>query len=151
MEEHYPHLNDFEVREQTAYIKLSSIESDGYCIICKSLLQNNQTKYCSLSCKNKIHNSLYQTSKIQMDRFVNRKIKLIEKCGGKCQSCDYKKNLSALAFHHINPKTKLFTLDASNLANRNFDKCKEEANKCKLVCHNCHCEEHYPYLNKNEN
>jgi len=147
-EEHYPHLNEFKpVQVEIHKEKLSNVNVSKVCIVCESPLSNNQKKYCSGVCKDKLSNEIYQSSKIQMDRCINRKIELIEALGAKCDNCGYNKNLAALVFHHIDPSTKLFTLDASNLANRNFDKCKLEASKCKVLCHNCHYEHHQPHLN----
>jgi len=68
--------------------------------------------------------------------------------GGCCQSCGYNKNLGALEFHHINPNNKITQLDVRVLTNRKWSFITEEASKCKLLCANCHAEEHYPYLNK---
>ncbi len=65
------------------------------------------------------------------------KIKLVEYLGGKCMICGYNKSLSALEFHHINPKEKEFALTYSN---KSWDKLKQEADKCILVCANHHRE-----------
>jgi len=75
---------------------------------------------------------------------MNRKIHFVKQLGGKCQCCGYDKNLSALTFHHMNPDDKLFTLDTRKMTNTNMDSLQREVNKCKLVCFNCHMEEHYP-------
>lgn len=47
------------------------------------------------------------------DTFIKRsklKLRAIEYKGGKCECCGYNKNLSALEFHHINPKEKEFAV-----------------------------------------
>jgi hypothetical protein len=67
--------------------------------------------------------------------------------GGQCEICGYKKNLSALAFHHIDPEKKKFKLDVRSLSNRTEAKILEELDKCKLLCHNCHAEVHNPEYN----
>lgn len=59
--------------------------------------------------------------------------------GGKCTICGYSKYVGALDFHHLDPTTKSF-----GLANRGLTKSMkvltEEAQKCVLLCANCHRE-----------
>lgn len=59
--------------------------------------------------------------------------------GEKCSICGYNKCLRALEFHHPNPKEKEFQI-TQNV--KDFEKLKEEAEKCILVCSNCHAEIH---------
>jgi len=70
----------------------------------------------------------------------------MELFGNKCEICGYNKNLAALHFHHQNPSQKEFKLDARNLSNRTWERLIEESKKCKLLCSNCHAEEHNPEL-----
>jgi 5-methylcytosine-specific restriction endonuclease McrA len=70
---------------------------------------------------------------------VEKKKKLVEYKGGECQNCGYKKSIWALEFHHINPSEKDFTIGGSSFS---FEKLKAEADKCVLVCANCHVEIH---------
>ena len=65
---------------------------------------------------------------------------LVEKKGGKCEICGYDKCIEALQFHHLNPHEKEFGIAATH---RNFDELVKEAEKCILVCANCHTELHY--------
>ena len=67
--------------------------------------------------------------------------------GGCCEICGYKKNLTALTFHHINPDKKLFNVEMRNIANYNWNKVLKEADQCQLLCHNCHHELHHPEFN----
>jgi hypothetical protein len=60
--------------------------------------------------------------------------------GGKCSICNYNRCLEALDFHHKNPNEK--DLDVSQLANQSKQRAIAEANKCILVCSNCHDEIH---------
>jgi hypothetical protein len=60
--------------------------------------------------------------------------------------CGYARNLSALEFHHRNPRDKLFQLDARTLANRKWANIAAEASKCDLLCSNCHAETHHPEM-----
>jgi len=84
------------------------------------------------------------TYQYQKNRGLKRKIELINSMGGCCKSCGYKNNLAALHFHHLNPKEKIFVLDVRNLTNRKWNYIIAEANKCEVLCANCHAEEHHP-------
>ena len=66
---------------------------------------------------------------------------LVEYKGGCCQICGYNKCVGALEFHHIDPSQKLFGV-GQNGATRNLEDNKREADKCILVCANCHREIH---------
>lgn len=110
------------------------------CKICGKKLKGKQTLYCSINCKNKVHQA-YPSQKL---RGFNRKLEIVESFGGKCSICGYKRNLTALTFHHKNPKKKEFKLDMRSLSNRKFDRIENELKKCILICHNCHAELHHP-------
>jgi hypothetical protein len=76
-------------------------------------------------------------------RRQNKQI-LVEYKGGKCECCGYNKCVDALEFHHIDPTTK----ESKNLGTTAaIQKQKEEADKCILVCANCHREIHYKLRN----
>ncbi len=64
---------------------------------------------------------------------------MVELRGGECRVCGYKKCIAALEFHHRDPKTKVFELSKSNLLRR-WDVVLAEAEKCDLLCANCHRE-----------
>ena len=68
------------------------------------------------------------------------KIKLVEYKGGKCKICGYNRCLSALDFHHRDPKKKKFIVNGN--LNKSFEILKKETDKCELVCRNCHAEVH---------
>ena len=67
--------------------------------------------------------------------------KLIEYKGGKCQRCGYDRCKEALEFHHLDPKTKRFNISGN--CSRSLKDLKKEADKCILVCANCHREIEY--------
>jgi len=116
------------------------------CTICSNTLQGQQQKFCSNKCKQKSHyNSVKRqtnTYHSQTIRALRRKIKLIEIVGGGCKHCGYAANISALHFHHIDASEKSFKLGARILSNRSWDAILQEAQKCKLLCANCHSEIH---------
>ena len=114
------------------------------CLNCKKQLTGRQTKYCSRKCKNQYINIYHQSYQAQQQRGRERKIKLIELKGMKCQRCGYSKNFAALEFHHPDPAHKEFQLDLRSLSNRKWEAVLKEASKCLLLCSNCHAEEHNP-------
>ena len=113
------------------------------CAICNKPLSGKQKLYCSISCKNKDH----QSYEAQQARGLRRKKLIVRNLGGCCSMCGYNKNLSALTFHHKYPKKKSFKLDMRSLSNRKESRIKLELVKCILVCHNCHSELHNPQHN----
>jgi len=69
-----------------------------------------------------------------------RKAHLVKMLGGKCIQCGYNKSLSALSFHHVNPKEKLFDLSHNGNLLHDWKEVVAEALKCQLLCLNCHAE-----------
>ena len=114
------------------------------CIQCGRMLTGRQKKYCSRQCKNSYNNLAYQSYQAQQLRGRSRKVELIKLKGSECESCGYKKNFAALEFHHVDPDTKLFQLDLRSLSNRRWEVVLKEADKCCLLCSNCHAELHNP-------
>ena len=111
------------------------------CKECKTELAGRQRLYCSKQCKTRAVTREWQTV-----NGVKRRKELVEYKGGKCQKCGYCKNIAALTFHHSNPDIKEFGLDMRRMCNSSLEALKKEADKCELLCHNCHMEEHYPHL-----
>jgi len=72
-----------------------------------------------------------------------RKLKqmLIEYKGGVCAVCGYRKYAGAFDLHHLDHTKKEFGLSVRGLT-RSWEKLKAEADKCVLVCANCHREIH---------
>ena len=71
----------------------------------------------------------------------NKKQQLVDYKGGKCQLCGYNTCLDALVFHHLKPEEKSFELNKRSLT-KSIARLKKEADKCALLCHNCHTEVH---------
>lgn len=71
-----------------------------------------------------------------------RKVKrlLVEYKGGCCQRCGYSKCMNALEFHHVDDN-KEFGLSAKGVT-ISLARLKVEADKCDLLCANCHRELH---------
>lgn len=66
----------------------------------------------------------------------------IKRKGGKCEKCGYDKCIAALSFHHLDPSLKEFGL-AQDGNVKTWKQYWAEAQKCRLLCANCHAEEHY--------
>ncbi len=64
---------------------------------------------------------------------------LVDEAGGKCELCGYSKSLCALEFHHRDPSTKTFGIAYRGIT-RGIDTVRKEAEKCVLLCANCHAE-----------
>ena len=114
------------------------------CVICDAALSGRKKRFCSRKCKNSDTNNRNQSYLAQQARGRERKHRLIKICGGKCNRCEYSRNLAALEFHHLDSTTKQFNLDLRSLSNRRWSVILVEAMKCELVCSNCHKEIHNP-------
>lgn len=77
-------------------------------------------------------------SKRKSKRAREYKKKLVSYLGGECERCGYDNCYSALEFHHKDPSEKSFGIN--RLASRGLEDLKSEAEKCKLLCANCHRE-----------
>ncbi len=70
------------------------------------------------------------------------KEELIKYKGGACSICGYNKSSVALTFHHLHNQAKEYDISVK-IGNRySLEFLKKEADKCILVCENCHREIH---------
>lgn len=116
------------------------------CPMCENFIPEGQRKACSKACTKKLRFNKPYRRKLKlytMSRNTKRRSDLIDSLGGACEICGYNKNYAALCFHHKDPKTKRFQLDATSFSTA-WETLLEEAKKCLLLCHNCHMEIHYP-------
>lgn len=67
------------------------------------------------------------------------KERLVLRAGGQCQLCGYNRYYGALQFHHRNPARKEFSI-SRNGTTRSYAEVCVEADKCALLCANCHAE-----------
>jgi len=85
----------------------------------------------------------YRCKRCRSDAVVarRRKVKtiLVEEAGGACCICGYDYNMRALHFHHVEPSQKRHELNARGVAIA-LGKLRVEAQKCVLLCSNCHAE-----------
>jgi transposase len=73
---------------------------------------------------------------IEWRRRVKRK--LVERAGRACEICGYARYPGALQFHHRDRKQKKFSI--SRNGTRSWAELCAEADKCVLLCANCHAE-----------
>ncbi|HBT81109.1 hypothetical protein A2757_03410 [Candidatus Giovannonibacteria bacterium RIFCSPHIGHO2_01_FULL_48_47] len=81
-----------------------------------------------------------------LSKYVSKRRKKLKQMvvaykGGKCVLCGYSKYEGAFDLHHIDESKKEFGLSTRGLT-RSWEKTKREADKCVLVCANCHRELH---------
>lgn len=123
------------------------------CKYCDAKLTGHKQYFCNDNCKakyyyrEKTNNSVIAKSQKHITVGRERKKTLVNHLGGKCAICGYDKNLASLNFHHINIDDKKFQISGRLMSTKPFDELLVEANKCMLVCNNCHMELHYPHLN----
>lgn len=84
-------------------------------------------------------NRAHETAYIR-NRIRNTKATLIEERGGACERCGYNAHYGALQFHHRDPSQKEFEI--GHRLSRSIDSLRNEAQKCDLLCANCHIVEH---------
>lgn len=140
--------------------KLRILSNRKYCFDCSPFDQHNtkkihipyeKTKICRICTRE--YEGGHQKSKDICDacRIADtrklRKKQLIEYKGGKCIVCGYNKCEKALEFHHIDPQNKKFGL--ANTGITKIELLKKEADKCILLCSNCHVELHAGLININ--
>lgn len=104
----------------------------AHCFYLRSSDRNKLRSYCK-SC----------TTDIVRFRQREYKQSCVEYGGGSCQICGYKKCLSALTFHHLDPTEKEFNISRKHNCSATLSEpIKNELDKCILLCFNCHQEEH---------
>jgi transposase len=64
---------------------------------------------------------------------------LVAEAGGACCVCGYASNMRALHFHHLDPGDKRLEINAKGVA-LSLERLRAEAQKCVLLCSNCHAE-----------
>jgi transposase len=70
-----------------------------------------------------------------------RRIKrvLVEEAGGACVLCGFDEHVVALQFHHRDPEQKAHGIAEAG-ATRSLARARREAEKCVLLCANCHAQ-----------
>lgn len=94
----------------------------GYCLDCNKETQRKRKKYFS-----DYHKKRAQKHRNLLDRYKRF-------CG--CKICGFRKYISSLVFHHLDPSQKESVVCA--LVYRSKDTMKKEMRKCIVLCSNCH-------------
>jgi hypothetical protein len=110
------------------------------CLNCGKSTKNH--KFCDTSCTASYYASIGKPSLNQ--KYYIKKKQVILTMGGKCSRCGYNKNLASLDFHHLDPNTKSFNLNATVIAYGPQEAVQTELKKCVVLCRNCHSELHNP-------
>ena len=98
---------------------------------------NKSRKYCYNCSPPASKNSKHHKSERR-----KRKEALVKMLGGHCARCGYHQSLSALSFHHKNPRKKCFDISNNGNLMQEWEIVVNEAKKCELLCLNCHAEYH---------
>ena len=111
-------------------------------------IQKSELDKCITLCHNchaieheRLEKPINERSKQAIKGFKIRQ-ELIKSKGGKCSSCNITGINRIFAFHHVDPTTKLFTIDNRTCNGYKMERLKIEADKCIVLCHNCHSELH---------
>ena len=79
---------------------------------------------------------------IRMRELVqHRKRELVAYKGGKCERCEEEYHPNVFDFHHHDHTLKKFGVSQANMQ-RSWNNLLNEADKCHLLCANCHREVH---------
>jgi transposase/5-methylcytosine-specific restriction endonuclease McrA len=85
----------------------------------------------------------YRCRQCRIDRVTRRrrslKVMLVAEAGGCCVICGYDRHLRALAFHHVEPADKRLQISWNGVT-QSLEALRAEAQKCVLLCSNCHAE-----------
>lgn len=123
-------------------VRARSTKAGRSCTICGATLNGLKQKFCSRRCGTRGHSVRAQQT--ARKRGNARKQRLVELHGGCCKNCGYRKNFTALCFHHVDPKDKEFGIDSSKCSDVPWEVLYAESLKCILLCQNCHHELHNP-------
>jgi len=119
---------------------------NGYISCCKCRLTKPEKEFflsgkrISSYCKKCHVSHHYETHTL-------KKKELIKYKGGKCINCNLEsndENYVVFDFHHLDPSKKEMSV---KVVNKGLDKLKKEADKCMLLCSNCHRLEHKRLFN----
>lgn len=89
------------------------------------------------------YSGCYRCKKCKVDHVTARRRRLKEllaaEAGGRCVVCGYDTYIGALEFHHLNPAEKELSI-AGYGTTASIEALRAEAQKCVLLCSNCHAE-----------
>jgi transposase len=116
-------------------------KKEKFCSKCKTVKPLDD--FYNMMTKNRTHEKSGYCKKCSNNYHTERvrkvKIKMIEYKGGECERCELpleKSHYSVFDFHHIDPDTK--DPNFKKIKFQKWEFIKQELDKCKLVCSNCH-------------
>lgn len=126
---------------QDAVALLDALEKAGsFRALAKELGRTHSTVQTWVNKARRIVTKNYKPKKRQIKR-EERLRELVEYMGGRCQLCKKEYPPPAFDFHHKNPDEKEHGI--SRIILHDFETVKAEADKCALLCANCHRIAHY--------
>jgi transposase len=85
----------------------------------------------------------YRCKRCRVESVVRHRQKLkamlVAEAGGRCSLCGYDRDVRALQFHHRDPALKRLDVSGRGIT-YSIDVVRAEAEKCVLLCANCHVE-----------
>lgn len=117
---------------------LTRMRASGQASIEADCRRHGVTRHVSVASERRLRCAKCRAEAVARRR---RKVKelLIEEAGGECALCGYARHPAALQFHHLDPTTKSFGLGVRGIT-RSISRLRAEAEKCVLLCANCHAE-----------
>jgi hypothetical protein len=112
--------------------KLRVLSSRRFCIECSPFGAHNSSRRPRVAARTRRLESWINYSRRRRPEI---KAQLVAERGGRCEDCGYNRLVRALEFHHLDAGTKAFALGGFL---GTIDRARSEADKCSLVCANCH-------------
>ena len=116
--------------------KVRVLSSRSFCTTCSPFGRHNSSRRPLVAPRAR---RLESWVKYSRRRRVQIKELLVGERGGRCEDCGYDRSLWALEFHHRDARDKEFSLGGFL---GSIDRVRREADKCVLVCANCHRARH---------
>lgn len=140
-------IENYSIKKIAKILNIGVATSSYYC---STFPENEEIKKrnADISGNKSLSNELSYSGLLNKNLRISAKSFLLHIAGNRCYICGYDKCKSALTFHHINPKDKLFGISGSKLTH-NKNKLIDEVKKCVLLCSNCHAEVHDGLIDNN--
>jgi hypothetical protein len=98
-------------------------------------------RFCNTQCKYG-HGSICVSCRVKIRRYRIKQA-LVEYKGSACEKCGFVGVIEVYDFHHVESSQKEFSI--SHSLNRSWEEIKKEADKCVMLCANCHRAIHHPH------
>lgn len=116
------------LKESNEFYSSTNNKTSGYCKECSKAHKKEHYQ---------LNKSSYKNSNLKWRKWL-----IDLKTNLKCEKCGYNKSPAALDFHHIDPNTKLFSINQVGCVGKSKEEINKEINKCVVWCSNCHREYH---------